>query len=77
MLPWFQAGLDVTVPVPQIDHGRGDIAVTHPCLEGADVDAVRQMSDGVGVPELVQKPSRAERATAAAVDPGRAVVQFV
>jgi len=68
--------LDVAVPhTLEIDHGRGDIAMTHPLLQRANIDAVLQVARGVGVAELMQEPSSAERYFHAAVDPDCAVVQ--
>jgi hypothetical protein len=45
-----QPRLDVAIAHAfQINHGRGDIAVTHPLLQGADIDAVLQMACGDGL----------------------------
>ena len=72
------ADLDVAVPHTfEINHSRGDVAMTHPLLQRADVDAVLQVARGVSVAELVKEPSSAERYFHAAVDPDSAVVQLV
>jgi len=71
---------DLGVAVPdalEIDHRRCDIAMTHPLLQRADIDAVLQVARGVGVSKLVKEPSSAERSLRAAVDPNSAVVQLV
>ena len=65
------ARLNVAVPhALEINHGRGDIAVSHSLLQGPDVDAVLQMTGRIGMPEFMQKSSAAERAFGAAVDAG-------
>jgi len=71
-------GLNIAIPhALEIDHGRCDIAVAHPLLQGSDIDAVLQMAGGVGVAELVRKPSPAVRPLPAAVDADRPVFQLV
>src|ERR1019366_1644523 len=73
-----QAHLDVAVPdALQVDHRRGDVAVAHPLLEGADVDPVLQVSCGIGVPELVQEPSAAKWAVGATIDSHRTILKLV
>ena len=73
-----QADLDVAVPDPlQVDHRRGDVPMSHPLLEGADVDAVLQVSRGVRVPELVQEPTAAKWAVGATIDPHRTILKLV
>lgn len=73
-----QTHLDVTVPDPlQIDHGRGDIAVSHPLLKRSDVDAVLQVPCGVGVAELVEEPASAKGAIGTAIDFDGAALKLV
>jgi hypothetical protein len=51
-----QPSLDVAVPdALQINHGRGNIPVPHPHLQGADVYAVLQVARGVCMAALVQE----------------------
>src|ERR1019366_7643532 len=87
-LPWLlgkgreaalvQPDLDVAVPdALQVDHRRGDVAVAHPLLQGADVDAVLQMSRGIGVAEFVQEPTPAKWAVGATIDPDRTILKLV
>src|ERR1019366_4789733 len=87
-LPWLlgkggeaalvQADLDVAVPDPlQVNHRRGDVPVAHPMLQGADVDAVLQVSRGVGVQEFVQDPPPAKWAVGATIDPHRTIPKLV
>jgi hypothetical protein len=55
-----QARLDVAVPYAlQIYHGRSDVAMSHPLLQGSDIDAVLQMARGIGVAEFMQEPAAA------------------
>ena len=62
-------GLNVAIAdALEINHGRGDVAVSHPLLKRADVDAVLQVPRGVGVAEFVQEPPAAEGSFGAAVD---------
>lgn len=49
-----QPDLNVAVPdALQVDHGRGDVAVPHPLLKRADVDAILQVPCRVGMAEFV------------------------
>src|SRR5260370_894484 len=60
---FVESRLDVAVAHGfQIDHGRCDIAVSHPLLQRADIDAVLQVARGVGMAEFVQEPPAAVRA---------------
>jgi hypothetical protein len=45
----------------EIHHRRGDIAVSHPLLQCADVDSVLEMPSGIRVAKLVEEPPPAIR----------------
>ena len=45
----------------EIDHRRGDVAVSHPLLQGSDVDAVLEVPRGVRVAEFVKEPAATVR----------------
>src|ERR1700730_17677448 len=71
---------DLNIAIPhtlEIDHRRCDVAVAHPLLQRADIDAVLQVAGGGGVAELVKELSSAERPLPAAVDADSAVFQLV
>src|ERR1035438_482096 len=71
-------GLNVFVPYAlQVNHCRCDVPVSHPLLQGADVDSVLQVPGSVRVAKLVQKPAGAVGAFIATIDSDCAIVQLV
>ena len=61
--------LHIAVPdALEIDHRRGDVAMSHPLLQGADVDSVLEVPRGVGVAEFVEKPTATVGSSSAAID---------
>ena len=61
----------------EVDHRRRNIAVAHPLLQGANVDSVLQISCGICMTELVEKPPATVLAFSTAIDLHCSVFQFV
>ena len=61
----------------QVDHRGRDIAMSHPLLQGTNVDSVLQVPRRVCVAKLMKKPSAAEGPLSTAIDGDRSVLQFV
>src|ERR1022692_4399071 len=56
--PLVDPGLYVAVAYAfEINHRRGDVAVSHPLLQGPDVDAVLEVPRGIRVAEFVEEPT--------------------
>ena len=54
----------------EVDHSRCDVAVSHPLLQGPDVDAVLEVSRSVRVAEFVQEPTATVGSFGTAIDRG-------
>ena len=70
--------LHIAVPNPfEINHRRGDIAMSHPLLQGADVDTVLEVARGVSVTEFVKEPAATVRSFGTAIYLYSPLFQFV
>ena len=52
----------------EINHRRCDVAVSHPLLQGSDVDPVLEVPRGICVAEFVKEPAATVRSFSAAID---------
>ena len=76
--PLVDSGLNVAVPnALEVDHRRGDVAVSHPLLQGPDVDAVLEVPRGIRVAEFVQEPTATVGSFGTAIDLYGSVFQLV
>src|ERR1035441_9508233 len=76
--PLVDPGLYIAIAEAfQINHRGRDVAVPHPLLQGADVDAVLEVARGIGVAEFVKEPAATVCSFSAAIDLYSPVFQFV
>jgi hypothetical protein len=76
--PFVDPGLYVAVTDSfEVNHRRGDVAVSHPLLQGPDVDAVLEVPRGIRVAEFVEEPTSTVRSFGTAIDLYGPVFQLV
>jgi hypothetical protein len=52
----------------EINHGRCDITVSHPLLQGANVNAILEVPRGIRVAEFVEEPTATVGSFGTAID---------
>jgi hypothetical protein len=67
--PFVDPGLYVAVTDSfEVNHRRCDVTMSHPLLQGADVDPVLEMARGIRVAEFVEEPTTTEGSLSTAID---------